>query len=84
MGDVRYALRVRGSRSDAALAAKQEGLDLAVHSKCTAIYGWFPDQAALYGLFARIQLLGLELVAVRRLPDSVDADQPAGAVCPRS
>ena len=34
----------------------------------TAIRGWLPDQAALYGILTRIRLLGLELLEVRRLP----------------
>ena len=36
----------------------------------TAIQGWLPDQAALYGVLARIRQLGLELLEVRRLPRS--------------
>ena len=36
----------------------------------TAIRGWLPDQAALYGMLTRIRLLGLELLEVRRLPRS--------------
>jgi hypothetical protein len=34
------------------------------------LHGPVEDQAALYGLLERIQSLGLELVEVRRLPDS--------------
>ena len=34
----------------------------------TVLSGLVPDQAALLGLLARMQALGLELVEVRRLP----------------
>lgn len=35
----------------------------------THLRGWFPDQAALQGLLARLGDLGIELDSVRRLPD---------------
>jgi hypothetical protein len=68
MGDVRYAFRVSGRTSDAVLTALQEGLDVDVAPTSTAMHGWLPDQAALFGMLARIRLLGLELLEVRRLP----------------
>ena len=34
----------------------------------TVLTGALPDQAALYGVLAEIEALGLELVEVRRLP----------------
>ena len=68
MSETRYAFRVRGRISDAVLTALQEGLDVDVGSTSTAIHGWLPDQAALFGMLARIRLLGLELLEVRRLP----------------
>ena len=70
MGTARYAFRVRGSTSDAALTALQEGLEAQVDPATTALQGWFPDQAAMSGLLARIRLLGLELIEIRRLPRS--------------
>jgi hypothetical protein len=68
MSEVRYALRVRGRKSDVVLTALQEGLDVEVAPMSTAMHGWLPDQAALFGMLARIRLLGLELLEIRRLP----------------
>jgi hypothetical protein len=70
MGTARYAFRVRGRESDAVLAALQEGLEVEIAPARTAVRGWLPDQAALSGMLARIRLLGLELLEVRRLPTS--------------
>jgi len=76
MGTARYAFRVRGRASDEVLAALQEELEVEVEVEVepnrtsTAIRGWLPDQAALYGILTRIRLLGLELLEVRRLPRS--------------
>ena len=66
MGVVRYAVRVRGRHSDAAMAASQEGLDVAVVPVRTVLRGRLPDQAALLGVLAKARLLGLELIDVRR------------------
>jgi hypothetical protein len=68
MGEMRYVFRVRGRTSDAVLTALQEGLEVDVDPTSTAMHGWLPDQAALFGMLARIRLLGLELLEVRRLP----------------
>jgi hypothetical protein len=68
MSEARYAFRVRGRTSDAVLTAMQEGLEVDVDPTSTALHGWLPDQAALFGILARIRLLGLELIEVRRLP----------------
>jgi hypothetical protein len=74
MGTARYAFRVRGRAGDEVLTALQEELEVEVEvdpdRTSTAIKGWLPDQAALYGMLERIRLLGLELLEVRRLPRS--------------
>jgi hypothetical protein len=68
MGEARYAFRIRGQKSDAVLIALQEGLHFDIEPTSTAMYGWLPDQAALFGMLARIRLHGLELIEIRRLP----------------
>jgi hypothetical protein len=68
MGDVRYAVWVRGHSCDAVKVAGQEGLDVAVDPQRTLLRGRLPDQAALFGILAMARRLGLELVEVRRLP----------------
>ena len=63
----RYRIRVRGHLGDTirsafpALQAKASGGD-------TVLTGPLPDRAALYGVLAPIEALGLELLEVRRLP----------------
>jgi hypothetical protein len=68
MGEVRYAVRVRGRRDDVLAVAKQEGLDVTDDPVRTVLRGPLPDNCALLGLLSKARLLGLELVEVRRLP----------------
>jgi hypothetical protein len=62
-----YEISVRGHLGEAtrsafpALRAQQRGPD-------TVLTGTLPDQAALYGVLADIESLGLELLEVRRVP----------------
>ena len=62
----RYEIWVRGHLGDTmrsafpALRAQPRGDN-------TALTGALPDQAALYGVLAAIEALGLELLEVRRL-----------------
>jgi hypothetical protein len=69
----RYRIRVRGHLGETirsafpALQARTSGGD-------TVLTGPLPDRAALYGVLAQIEALGLELLEVRRLPP---------ALCPR-
>ena len=62
-----YEIRVRGHlgakmlRAFPALAARTQGRD-------TLLTGCLPDQAAVYGVMARLEALGLELLELRRLP----------------
>jgi hypothetical protein len=63
----RYQIRVRGHlgatmlRAFPALHAETRGAD-------TLLQGAVADQAALHGVLARVEALGLELIEVRRLP----------------
>jgi hypothetical protein len=43
-------------------------LQVRLHGKDTVLTGALPDQAALHGVLAEIERLGLELLEVRRLP----------------
>jgi hypothetical protein len=45
-------------------------LDAAMDPVRTVLRGRLPDQAALLGILVRARLLGLELVEVRRLPQT--------------
>jgi hypothetical protein len=62
-----YEIRVRGHlgatmlRAFPALAVRTQGED-------TLLTGCLPDQAAVYGVIARLEALGLELIELRRLP----------------
>jgi hypothetical protein len=61
-----YEIRVRGHlgaamlRAFPALAARTRGDD-------TLLRGCFQDQAAVYGVIAKLEALGLELLELRRL-----------------
>ena len=63
----RYRIRVRGHLGETirgafpALQARDSGGD-------TVLTGPLPDRAALHGVLAQIEALGLELLEVRRLP----------------
>ena len=64
----RYQIRVRGRLGQvicsafAAFQAQPEGGD-------PVLTGMLADQAALYGVLAEAEALGLELIEVRRLPE---------------
>jgi hypothetical protein len=76
MRPVIYEISVRGHLGEAmrsafpALRAQRRGPD-------TVLTGTLPDQAALYGVLADIEGLGLELLEVRRVMR--DHDEPGGA-----
>jgi hypothetical protein len=63
-----YEIRVRGHlgprmrRAFAALAVRTQGQD-------TLLTGGLPDQAALYGVIAKLEALGLELLELRCLAE---------------
>ena len=60
-----YEIRVRGRLSGMLLGAFP-GLRAQAHGAETVLTGPLADQAALYGLLAQLEALGLELLEVRR------------------
>jgi hypothetical protein len=72
-----YEIRVRGRLTNA-LASELRELDLqsTVEPVETLLHGPVADQAALYGLLRRIESLGLELVEVRRVPETHERPAP--------
>lgn len=64
-----YLIRLRGTVRPA-LMCDFEGLTVVNDDHDTLLRGYIVDQAALFGVFARIQSLGLELVDVQRLSDN--------------
>ena len=73
---MRYQLRVRGRLGETirsafpALQARVDGGD-------TVLTGVLADQAALYGVLAEVEALGLELIEVRRLPPEEPREPPS-------
>ena len=63
----RYEISVRGHLGEMTRSAFPS-LDAEPRGHDTLLTGALPDQAALHGVLAQIEALGLELVEVRRLP----------------
>ena len=68
----RYQIRVRGLMSDTLIGAFP-GLQAHAEPGTTVLDGYLPDHAALYGLIAELEELGLQLIEIR----SSDADGPS-------
>lgn len=62
----RYEIRVGGRLGDTIRSAFPD-LRIRARGGDTVLSGVFADQAALYGMLAQIEALGLELIEVRRL-----------------
>ena len=70
MGAAQYEIVISG-RLGAALTKSFEGLEVSTTgANSTYLRGWFVDQSALQGLLTALGDLGIELSAVRRLPDA--------------
>ncbi len=76
MTGINCEIRVSGLVPDADLQ-EFEDMTVTVEPAETVLRGQLPDQAALYGMLHRIQLLGVSLIELRRLPDG-DDDDPIG------
>jgi hypothetical protein len=63
--DARYEIRIRGILGGT-VAGAFPGLLARENGGETVLIGRLPDQAALYGVVAQIEALGLELVEIRR------------------
>jgi hypothetical protein len=63
---VRYEIVVRGLLSETLLAAFPT-LSAEAQGAETVLAGALADQAALYGVLAHIEALGIELIEVRRM-----------------
>jgi hypothetical protein len=64
----RYEIRIKGELRQPALAFLGD-FAAATRAPETVLSGALPDQLALHRILERIQSLGLELIAVRRLSD---------------
>jgi hypothetical protein len=69
-----YEIRVRGHLGKTMLRAFPT-LRAETRDRDTLLYGAVADQAALHGVLAQVEALGLELLELRRLPPQAE-DQP--------
>jgi hypothetical protein len=72
----RYEIRVRG-RLGATIASAFPALRAAGQNGDTVLTGELADPAALYGVLAEAEALGLEILEIRRLPPPDPAEQPS-------
>jgi hypothetical protein len=70
-----YEIRITGIVPPEALL-DFEDLVASVEPVETVLHGQLPDQAALHGLLARLEMLGVQIVEVRRLHGEVKPDGP--------
>jgi hypothetical protein len=64
----RYEIHIRGQVPSDVLE-ELEHLTVVDEPAVTVLTGLLPDQSALFGVLARLQDLGLELIELRRLGD---------------
>jgi hypothetical protein len=69
-----YGIRVRGRLGQTFLSAFP-GLVATAQGDDTVLTGVLTDQAALFGVLAEVEALGLELIEVRRLRPDEAADR---------
>jgi hypothetical protein len=72
-----YRIRVRGHLGETMRSAFP-GLQIGASDADTVLTGPLPDSAALHGVLAEIEALGLELLEVRRLPRPTPPTPSAG------
>jgi hypothetical protein len=71
-----YEIRITGILPPEALL-DYEDLTASVKPVETVVHGQLPDQAALHGLLARLEVLGVQVLEIRRLHDQARLAQPA-------
>jgi hypothetical protein len=70
----RYEIRVKG-KLNASVRSAFRGMSATTQAPETVLSGPLEDQAALYGVLARVQALGLELMEIRRVaPDAATVE----------
>jgi hypothetical protein len=72
----RYQICVRGHLGETIRSAFP-ALQARTQDGNTVLTGTLPDQAALYGVLAEAEALGLELIELRRLPSQEPQDPPS-------
>jgi len=73
-GPQAYQIRVRG-RLGQTIRSAFPALQVRAEDGDTVLTGVLADQAALYGVLAEAEALGLELIELRRLPPREPQDQ---------
>lgn len=68
-GMISYEIHV-GGRLGEMIRSAFPALRARARGQNTVLSGVFADQAALYGVLAQLEALGLELIEVRRLPSA--------------
>lgn len=71
----RYRIRVRG-RLGLTICSAFPDLRARADGADTVLTGALADQAAVYGVLAELEALGLELIEIRRLPPGGPQDPP--------
>lgn len=71
----RYEIRVRGHLGET-VRSMFPTLQAREQEDTTVLTGGLPDRAALYGLLADAEALGLELLELRRLPPDESGSSP--------
>jgi hypothetical protein len=70
-----YEIRVEGKLPPEVLLDFEQ-LTAEVEPVGTVLHGHLADQAALYGLLARLEVFGVQVIEVRRLHGDEDAAPP--------
>ena len=78
-----YEIRITGILPPEALL-DFEDLTASVEPVETVVHGQLPDQAALHGLLARLEMLGVQVLEIRRLHDQAGLTRSGRPGRPRS